>query len=149
MKFVIVPYRIFGGYGFWFSSAAHTAFLSNYPYGNLTRLDNAIAHIPERIQSATDQLTNLGEQQKAAEAELQKPFSKAEELKAKSARLAELNIQLDMNAKAGKDSPREEPAHEDAPAFSKMPPGLMRDIALLRQQKKTRNHIHRKSSLER
>lgn len=130
-------------------AAAHTAFLSNDPHGNLIRLDNAIAHIPERIQSATDQLTNLGEQQKAAEAELKKPFSKGEELRVKSARLAELNIQLDMNAKGGKETSMENPSHEEAPAFAKMPPGLMRDIALLQQTKKNRNHLHRKPGLER
>ncbi len=80
-------------------SAVHTAFLSNDPFGNLTRLDNAIAHIPERLQAAGDRLADLKEQQKAAELELQKPFSKEEELRVKSARLAELNVELDMNAK--------------------------------------------------
>ena len=94
-------------------------------------------------------LLDLQSQQEAAREELKKPFSKEEELKTKSARLAELNVELDMNAKAGKQAPREEPTHDEAPAFSKMPPGLMRDIALLQQQKKTRNHIHRKSGMER
>lgn len=130
-------------------TTSHTAFLSNDPFGNLTRLDNAIAHIPERIQKANDHLMDLREQQKAAEVELKKPFSKEEELRVKSARLAELNIQLDMNAKGGKEASRENPNREELPAFSKMPPGLMRDIALMRQQKKNRNHSHRKPNLER
>ena len=130
-------------------AAAHTVFLSNDPYGNLTRLDNAIAHIPEQVQSATDQLNNLEEQQKAAENELKKPFSKEEELKVKSSRLADLNIELDMNAKSGRETPREDPSHEEAPAFAKMPPGLMRDIALLQQKKENRNHLHRKQNMER
>ena len=116
-------------------AASHTAFLSTDPFGNLVRLDNAIAHIPERIQTAHDQLVNLNEQQKAAEAELKKPFAKEEELRTKSARLAELNIQLDMNAKGG----REAPEKTADPVYSKMPPGLQRDIAALRQYKKKRH----------
>ena len=130
-------------------AASHTAFLSNDPYGNLTRLDNAISHIPERIQKANDHMNDLGEQQKAAEIELKKPFPKEVELWEKSARLAQLNIELDMNAKGGKEAPRETSNHEESPAFAKMPPGLMRDIALLQQQKKSRNHIHRKPNMER
>ena len=130
-------------------AASHTVCLSTDPFGNLIRLDNAIAHIPDRIQMTQDRLTDLEGQQKAAEAELKKPFSKEEELKTKSERLSQLNSQLDMNAAGGIDTHRTGPTQEEAPAFAKMPPGLQRDIALLRQQKKSRNHIQRNPGWER
>lgn len=94
-------------------SAVHVAFLSNDPFGNLTRLDNAIAHIPERLQAAGERLTDLKEQQKAAEVELQKPFPKEEELRVKSARLAELNVELDMNAKQPQNDQRSDENRSD------------------------------------
>ena len=80
-------------------SAGHSAFLGNDPLGNIIRLDNALEHIPNRIEKASGELQNLKDQQTAAKAELQKPFLKEEELRSKSARLAQLNIELDMNSK--------------------------------------------------
>ena len=64
--------------------------------GNLIRLDNAIAGIPERMEKAEEQLTNLYNQQEAAKAELGKPFPQEAELTAKSHRLAELDAALNM-----------------------------------------------------
>lgn len=64
--------------------------------GNLIRLDNAITSIPERMEKAEEQLTNLYNQQEAAKAELGKPFPQEAELTAKSHRLAELDAALNM-----------------------------------------------------
>ena len=67
--------------------------------GNITRLDNTIdGLIQKRLEHSHQELENLCNQQKAAEAELLIPFPQENELKAKSARLAELNIILDLNA---------------------------------------------------
>ena len=62
----------------------------------ITRLDNALSGIPERLERANEQLTNLYNQQEAAKAELGKPFPQEAELAAKSQRLAELDAALNM-----------------------------------------------------
>lgn len=70
--------------------------LGTDPHGSITRLDNALNAFADRIAHAENELDNLKEQQQAAQAEIEKPFPQEEELAQKSARLAELNAQLDM-----------------------------------------------------
>ena len=70
--------------------------LGTDPHGSITRLDNALNAFADRIAHAENELDNLKEQQQAAQAEVEKPFPQEEELVEKSARLAELNAQLDM-----------------------------------------------------
>ena len=70
--------------------------LGTDPHGSITRLDNALNAFADRIAHAENELDNLKEQQQAAQAEVEKPFPQEEELAEKSARLAELNAQLDM-----------------------------------------------------
>ena len=62
--------------------------------GNLTRIENAINGIPQRIETTRGQLENYHNQVKAAEEELQRPFAHADELKEKTERLAKLNAEL-------------------------------------------------------
>ena len=64
--------------------------------GNLTRIDNAINGIPQRLEEVKSQLSNYHSQIKATEEELQKTFPYADELREKSARLAQLNAELTM-----------------------------------------------------
>ena len=64
--------------------------------GNLIRMDNTLAAIPDRLTHTKEQLSNVEYQLEAARAELEKPFPQAEELAQKSARLAELDAQLNM-----------------------------------------------------
>ena len=66
--------------------------------GNLLRIDNTLADIHSRMEGVQVRLSNLREQLAAAKKELGKPFPQEAELAAKSARLAELNAQLDMGA---------------------------------------------------
>lgn len=75
---------------------SHRVSLGTDGRGNLIRLDNAIAGIPERMVKAEEQLTNLHNQREAAKAELGKPFPQEAELIAKSHRLAELDAALNM-----------------------------------------------------
>lgn len=70
--------------------------LGTDPHGSITRLDNALNAFADRIAHAENELDNLKAQQQAAQAEVEKPFPQEEELVEKSARLAELNAQLDM-----------------------------------------------------
>ena len=65
--------------------------------GNLTRLDNALAGIPARLERGQEQLETLQNQQAAAQVELTKPFPQEAELAEKSARLAELDAALSMD----------------------------------------------------
>lgn len=64
--------------------------------GNLLRMDNVIEKLPEKIHKLEERLSDTKQQLINAKLELQKPFEKAEELKTKVSRLAELNQLLDM-----------------------------------------------------
>ena len=77
-------------------SMSHRVALGTDARGNITRLDNALAGIPEKLERANEQLTNLYNQQEATKGELGKPFPQEAELMAKSQRLAELDAALNM-----------------------------------------------------
>ena len=77
----------------------HTTPLGTDIFGNIQRLDNLITSFPEKQTSCENQLENEKVQLENAKAELDKPFVHEEELKTKSARLAELNAMLDLNKK--------------------------------------------------
>lgn len=64
--------------------------------GNLIRLDNALDKLPERLEDHKTTLDNLLQQQEAAKAEIGKPFQYEGELRTKSARLAELDAELNI-----------------------------------------------------
>ena len=88
--------------------------LGTDPLGNIIRLDNSLNNFPERINSAENELATLHQQQAAAQIEVEKPFPQEEELAEKSARLAELNAQLDVDEKSH-DPEQEEQPDEDTP----------------------------------
>ena len=88
--------------------------LGTDPLGNIIRLDNSLNSFPERITAAENELATLHQQQAAAQIEVEKPFPQEEELAEKSARLAELNAQLDVDEKSHEPEQEEEP-DEDAP----------------------------------
>lgn len=71
--------------------------------GNLIRIDHALANIPKKEECAKEKLVDLERQQEAAKAELGKPFPQETELAAKSARLAELDIELNIEGGDGED----------------------------------------------
>ena len=77
---------------------SHTAKLGLDARGNLTRIDNALNNMPQRLQSVQKELENLYNQQAAAKVEVQKPFMQEQELKGKTARLAVLDRELNMSA---------------------------------------------------
>ena len=92
----------------------YTVPLGTDPLGNIIRLDNSLNNFPERITSAENELDTLHQQQAAAQIEVEKPFPQEEELAEKSARLAELNAQLDVDEKSHEPEQEEQP-NEDAP----------------------------------
>ena len=92
----------------------YTVPLGTDPLGNIIRLDNSLNNFPERITAAENELTTLHQQQAAAQIEVEKPFPQEEELAEKSARLAELNAQLDVDEKSHEPEQDEE-EQEDEP----------------------------------
>lgn len=74
----------------------HYGELGTSAEGNITRLDNVIEKMPDKITRLEDKLVATKGQLENAKEELAKPFEKADELKTKVLRLAELNQLLDM-----------------------------------------------------
>ena len=78
---------------------SHRVELGKDARGNLIRIDNVLNAIPARLNSQKVYLENLYAQMEAAKTELGKPFPQEEELRVKSARLAELNAELNIDDK--------------------------------------------------
>lgn len=89
----------------------HRVTLGKDPRGNLTRIDNALNGMADRLATTQSKLESLYSQMETAKAELGKPFPQEDELRVKSARLAELNIALNIDDKM----PLEAMAEEDPP----------------------------------
>ena len=79
----------------------HQATLGSDPRGNLIRLDNALAQMPQRLKAFQTQLDETYHQQEAAKVELGKPFPYEEELRDKTARLIFLDAELNLDANKG------------------------------------------------
>ena len=103
----VLPYQVQSGYGKY----------SAVPRGNLTRIDNALAQMPQRLEAAKAQLDNLYQQQAAAKEEVGKPFLYEEELKSKNARLVELDTLLNIDGKG--------PAHDEAVVAKSTRPSVL------------------------
>lgn len=76
--------------------AKHYGVLGTSADGNITRLDNVLDKMPERLEQQESKLVTTKEQLANAKEELKKPFEKEQELQDKVLRLAELNKLLDM-----------------------------------------------------
>lgn len=99
-------------------SGVHRLELGDDSSGNITRIDNVLRGIEERIQTAMHQLEDLQTQQNTAEAEMQKPFAKEAEYQEKSSRLAALNAALQFEDKdeiisEGSDAPEQSAAEQE------------------------------------
>ena len=78
----------------------HRASLGIDPRGNLTRIDNALSQMPQRLEATKAQLDNLYQQQTAAKEEVGKPFPYEDDLRVKSARLVELDTLLNLDGRS-------------------------------------------------
>ena len=67
--------------------------------GNLTRIENEIAKIPARLETAKTRKEETTAQLETAKEEVKKPFAFENELKEKTERLNALNIELNLNEK--------------------------------------------------
>ena len=113
----------------------HRATLGTDPRGNLTRIDNALGQMPQRLEAVKNQLDNLYQQQAAAKAEVGKPFPQEQELRDKSARLAELDVLLNMDGR-GRPAPEAVLAKSGRPSVLE---GLKRPVPR-NPEKKPKHH---------
>ena len=78
---------------------SHTVTMGTDVYGNLTRIENALANMPQKLEKTEERIAELERQTEQARAELGKPFAQEKELEAKASRLAELNAALNIDEK--------------------------------------------------
>ena len=78
-------------------SLSRSVSLGTDAIGNITRIDNAIEKIPERLEAKSRELSTLEQQFATAKAEVEKPFDKEEELTEKTNRLNVLNGLLNVD----------------------------------------------------
>ena len=118
---------------------SHRVELGKDPRGNLIRIDNALAGMETRLARVQEKLDSLYAQMETAKAELGKPFPQEQELKEKSARLAQLNIELNIDDRTPMEAMAEiadsEPeAHPAVSAKSERPSVLAKLHAPLPQR---------------
>ncbi len=75
----------------------YTTVLGSDGAGNITRINNALNEMPERLNALKEKLENLYAQIKNAEEELKTPFQYEDELNDKIKRLALLDAQLNID----------------------------------------------------
>lgn len=92
-------------------TVSHTVDLGTDIHGNLARVNNKLEGIPAELQYYKEKLAETMNQMEQAKAQLDVPFEKEEELTQKSARLAELNVLLNMD-KTENEMVDEEPDEE-------------------------------------
>ena len=93
----------------------YTAELSNDLIGNVLRINNALEQIPKNLESQKLALTTLKTDLESAKEEAARPFPQDKELEEKSARLSQLNLELD-NEEKSRDKDGEAKEGEEAPA---------------------------------
>ncbi|WP_243152251.1 N-6 DNA methylase [Pseudoflavonifractor sp. 524-17] len=79
----------------------YTAELSDDIVGNISRIHNALERIPKSLEEQKQRLETLQRDLEAAKEEAGQPFPQEAELEAKSARLSQLNIELDSDGRGG------------------------------------------------
>ena len=104
----------------------HRVTLGKDPRGNLTRIDNALNGMSDRLATVQSKLESLYSQMETAKQELGKPFPQEDELKVKSARLAELNIALNIDDKTPLEAMAEETPSRNEVAKSARPSVLQK-----------------------
>ena len=73
----------------------YTAELADDPVGNVTRINNALEGMAEKIKGHEARLVTLEKELVNAREESERPFPKEDELQQKSARLLQLNLELE------------------------------------------------------
>lgn len=79
--------------------AKHKVDLGADALGNLTRIENELSKLPDRLEAAKTKKAETIAQLETAKEEIKKPFAFEDELKEKTERLNALNIELNLNEK--------------------------------------------------
>ena len=102
----------------------YTAELADDPVGNTTRINNALEGMAEKIKAHEARLVTLEGELKNAQEEAERPFPKEDELREKTARLNQLNRELEKprsNVEQSQDDEDEQDL-EDGKAPAPEPP---------------------------
>ena len=75
--------------------------MSDSPSGNMTKINNALNGFEEKVMKTEEELEDCATQERLVKAELEKTFAQEEELNEKSARLAQLNLELNISSHSG------------------------------------------------
>ncbi len=114
----------------------HRTPLGTDPRGNLTRIDNALSQMPQRMEATKAQLDNLYQQQAAAREEVDKSFPYENDLRVKSARLVELDTLLNLDGR-GRSQPESVIAKSARPSVLE---GLKRPVPPRNSDSKQKQH---------
>ena len=118
---VEVSLEQFGKHGLTLKGAAeHRIELGADALGNIMRVENALASLGKKLDANRAQLEDLESQVENARTELEKPFPQEAELAEKSARLIELNAELDMENNAPPEPVAEENEDERPSILAKL-----------------------------
>ena len=118
---VEVSLEQFGKHGLTLKGAAeHHVELGADALGNILRVENALASLDKKLDTNRVRLVDLERQVENAHAELEKSFPQEAELAEKSARLIELNAELDMENNAPPEPVAEENEDERPSLLAKL-----------------------------
>ena len=118
---VEVSLEQFGKHGLTLKGAAeHRIELGADALGNIMRVENALASLDKKLDTNCVRLVDLESQVENAHAELEKPFPQEAELAEMSARLIELNAELDMENNTQPEPVSEEKEHERPSLLAKL-----------------------------
>jgi hypothetical protein len=81
--------------------------------GNITRINNTLNGLDEKMKCVEEELKGCANQVRMAQEQLEKPFEGEHELTEKSARLAQLNLELNIDSHGGADDEDEMTLSED------------------------------------
>ncbi|MGN1307873.1 MAG: helicase-related protein, partial [Faecousia sp.] len=124
----------------------HRVELGNDPRGNLTRIENSLAQMPNRLQAVQNQLATLEQQQTAAKAEYGKPFPQERELAEKTARLIELDLELNLDGRGNMETiPDDTAAKRDGPLPKSERPSVLAMLEQKPPSRETSYHPHHKT----
>lgn len=93
-------------------------------YGNISRIDNLIANMEDKLDKAKIQLENLKQQFENAKKDVKVPFDKEQELQEKLKRLNQVNKELEINDKENEiidDVPETEKEEKKSQEYNKEP----------------------------
>ena len=94
-------------------SLSHSVDIGSDPFGNITRINNALEGMGKQLEEAVSKLENVERQLETAKVEVLKPFAQEAELAEKLERLAELNALLNMDEKGDEAADMDDEAKQD------------------------------------